>query len=217
VDPGIKGRSLAFTLIELLIVVAVIAILAALLFPVFASARRKARQTNCGSNEGQFGKAFTMYHADWDDFWPSELRPGQRLSWTESLLPYLKTQIDTLSCPDVVRTDHDTYRDVPGYAYNNRFDGRTGVVDSKIVYPSVTVCLCDEPWGTSLTNGPDPWQHGIRPEPAPEEAWKRHSGGANYLFCDAHLKWFRPEAIPNPDAIDGSSPTFALTLAPGGF
>ncbi|MEI6915893.1 MAG: prepilin-type N-terminal cleavage/methylation domain-containing protein, partial [Armatimonadota bacterium] len=39
-----------FTLIELLVVIAIIAILAAILFPVFASAREKARSTKCLNN-----------------------------------------------------------------------------------------------------------------------------------------------------------------------
>jgi prepilin-type N-terminal cleavage/methylation domain-containing protein len=43
-------RQSAFTLVELLAVVAVIAVLAAFLFPVFAQAREKARQSACLSN-----------------------------------------------------------------------------------------------------------------------------------------------------------------------
>ena len=43
------GRQ-AFTLIELLVVIDIIAILAAILFPVFATAREKARQAACQSN-----------------------------------------------------------------------------------------------------------------------------------------------------------------------
>ena len=44
-----------FTLIELLVVIAIIAILAAILFPSFATAREKARQASCMSNEKQLG------------------------------------------------------------------------------------------------------------------------------------------------------------------
>ena len=40
----------AFTLVELLVVISVIGILAAVLFPVFALARENARRTSCASN-----------------------------------------------------------------------------------------------------------------------------------------------------------------------
>jgi len=57
----------AFTIIELLIVIAIISILAAILFPVFAQVREKARQTSCASNLKQIGLAALMYDQDYDD------------------------------------------------------------------------------------------------------------------------------------------------------
>src|SRR5437870_11949394 len=67
------ARSLAmqrregFTLIEFLVVIAIIAILAAILFPVFAQARTKARQTADLSNMKQLGTAMMMYAQDYDE------------------------------------------------------------------------------------------------------------------------------------------------------
>lgn len=63
-------RRMGFTLIELLVVIAIIAILAAILFPVFASARAKARQTTCLSNLKQLSLAESMYADDWSNRWP---------------------------------------------------------------------------------------------------------------------------------------------------
>ncbi len=67
-----RGRG--FTLIELLVVIAIIAILAAILFPVFASARAAARKTACLSNMRQIGVAIEMYANDHDQAYPQSKR-----------------------------------------------------------------------------------------------------------------------------------------------
>ena len=64
------SRRTGFTLIELLVVIAIIAILAAILFPVFASAREKARQAACMSNMKQQGLAILQYSQDNDEAFP---------------------------------------------------------------------------------------------------------------------------------------------------
>ncbi len=71
------GRSLSlttsqvgFTLVELLVVIAIIAILAAILFPVFATAREKARQASCESNMHQISLGVLQYIQDYDEVMP---------------------------------------------------------------------------------------------------------------------------------------------------
>lgn len=59
-----------FSIVELLIVCAVLAILAQLLLPLFSQARRVACRTQCASNLRQFAGAFLSYSQDWNGYWP---------------------------------------------------------------------------------------------------------------------------------------------------
>lgn len=62
--PGLTGLSGAFTLIELLVVIAIIAILAAMLLPALGSAKKRAQQATCLSNQKQLALGWVMYVSD---------------------------------------------------------------------------------------------------------------------------------------------------------
>lgn len=76
--------SFAFTLVELLVVIAVIALLAALLLPSLGRGKAKAYRVQCASNARQLGLAARMY---WDDnndicfLWQLGATNGGRLYW----------------------------------------------------------------------------------------------------------------------------------------
>jgi prepilin-type N-terminal cleavage/methylation domain-containing protein/prepilin-type processing-associated H-X9-DG protein len=61
---------LAFTLVELLVVIAVIALLASLLMPVLSAAKRRAGQATCLNNLKQLGLGMQMYLDDFRDTFP---------------------------------------------------------------------------------------------------------------------------------------------------
>ena len=64
------ARRRAFTLIEILVVIAIIALLAGLLFPVFSRAREEGRKASCLNNMRQLGIAFQQYTADYRGKYP---------------------------------------------------------------------------------------------------------------------------------------------------
>ena len=67
----------AFTLIELLMVIAIIAILAALLLPVISKAKLRARQAQCSSQLKQIGVAFHAYAHDHNGRFPMQVRTNE--------------------------------------------------------------------------------------------------------------------------------------------
>jgi len=90
-----------FTLIELLVVVGILAIMAAILFPVFAHSRERARQAACLSNERQLGAAFLLYAQDSDGVVAPniESRPPIGVFWPQLISPYVHADA-CFVCPD---------------------------------------------------------------------------------------------------------------------
>lgn len=67
---GSKRVFAAFTLIELVVTIAIISVLAAFLFPVLHAAKADARKSVCLSNLRQLGTAVALYAHDYDDHLP---------------------------------------------------------------------------------------------------------------------------------------------------
>ncbi len=82
-----------FTLVEILVVVALLGALAALLFPVLARGREAGRQTTCLSNLRQQGVAIALYAEDYDGFFPWAMDPESRLVRAEIRSPVIMPDI----------------------------------------------------------------------------------------------------------------------------
>jgi len=89
-----------FTLIEFLVVIAIIAILAAMLLPVLNLAREKAHEISCVGNQKQFGTAMAMYVDSSNEFYPYGRYAGNLVSeesYIFKLQPYLVGNISGLN------------------------------------------------------------------------------------------------------------------------
>jgi len=78
-----SSRKSAFTLVELLVVIGIIAVLISILLPALAKARRSAKLVVCQSNLRQIGIWGLAYAADWNGVLPTrgESLPGTGFYW----------------------------------------------------------------------------------------------------------------------------------------
>lgn len=124
----------AFSLIEVLLVMAILALLAAISFAAMGPSRELSRQRICESNLHQLGLAFSMYQADYDGMEPVQ---GQPMQYWQLGLPRASMALDffttyvknrqVLHCPDYHRNVpiaqvFTTYNwcpdeDIPGHSY----------------------------------------------------------------------------------------------------
>ena len=184
-------RRQGFTLIQLLVVIAIIAILAAILFPVFAKAREKARQASCLSNVRQLDTALLSYVQDYDEQAMSHYYGG--ILWPQMLLPYIKN-LQIYTCPSMAtNTFNGGYDSTLGYAYNyicsNWYYPHTL---AQVKKPSETVVLVDGGyyylWYTGYYRNAIPGNatYGINGSATLKG---QHNEGNNFAFYDGHAKW----------------------------
>src|SRR5580765_3368708 len=129
----------AFTLVELLVVIGIIAVLIAILLPVLSSARKSAQSAQCASNLRQILLASTAYIQENHGYWPpahldfltknKNRWHGDRTTATgpfdfngSVLKRFLQTKRIKL-CPAFEPTKAGFEASCGGYGYNNHFIG----------------------------------------------------------------------------------------------
>jgi len=210
-----------FTLMELLVTVAIISLLAAILFPVFARARENARRASCMSNLKQIGLGIMMYVQDYDETYPpyreatSQTPPfpayqSGNWEWQHIIYSYTKnTQL--YHCPDGNSTypagDYGSYGanyyalhngavkmaavTSPSTLYVIMDSGRTYIDPSYAKAPSGAFYLP----GGGLFITPDQSGSVAAGFYQSDYANGRHFDGINVVFGDGHVKWLHSQTV----------------------
>ncbi len=193
----------AFAALEFIVVVAIVVILAAILYPVFNRASCSSRRDDCRSNLRQIALAWQQYAADENGLAPTLAVNGQFYGWSDALSAYglAPTALHCPSCRaapafNPLATGYSTYW------MNSRIAGRNLKI---IARPARTILSGDGEAGdarSAVSHLPQTWRNDEK-SPA-----FRHQGGAAYAFADGHVRWLKPERITTRSSAAGA-PTFS--------
>jgi prepilin-type processing-associated H-X9-DG protein len=199
--------------VELLVALAVLALLAALLFPVFAQAREKARQTTCAAHLKNLGTAVLIYMQDYDERFPLAayaVSSFDFVTWHDLIDPYLRNKA-VWRCPSssVGLTDAGG-KATTHYGYNARYlttirldfanvTAQEAHSLAQAAHPTETVLLTDARASLTPSWCGDDGKFLLPPSEPNTHCWGRpnflHQEGSNIAWLDGHLKWARADGF----------------------
>ena len=213
----IRNFSRAFTLIELLIVIAVIAILATIAYPVFIGIEEKAKVTKDMNNLRQIGIATQLYLNDNDGAFPG----SPTVAWMGQLHPKYLAAWNIFQSPFDVRGPSELGNATTPVSYGINGNNIVGTSADKISNASIFILFAPAQasgatvsfQGTALTAAP-----GVTvlraTSPGGPAIGGTHSSRqkVNALFADLHLENMTWSVFTNTPA--GSDPSAAQRWSP---
>ena len=200
----------AFTLWEILGVLCIIAIVTAILYPVYQRPRYNNHRSSCQSDLKQLGLAFIQYTQDYDEQFPRGVTALNN-GWAGEIFPYVKST-GIYHCPD-----DPTAGDHISYAENQRI---AGLNLDKFSDAQYTVALYES---TTLNCDPStPETVSMTGLTAPQDSTRHDSIATtfalNFLAVDGHVRMIKPGQIssglnavsPKQAMIRGDMMTFAI-------
>ena len=178
-----RGFRQGFTFVELMVALSIILILAAILFPVFARAREKGRQSSCAANLQNIGIALRIYAAEHYGHFP----PRDNDLW--ALVPRCLPDPEALECPTATGLARLSVRlgfvpEPEGLLPDGTVPGRRLGPEGRPIDYIYRGGFCDDD---------DP-----RTPLAGDSSDSRHNGGGNYLHVDGSVKWRMP-SVDDPE------------------
>jgi prepilin-type processing-associated H-X9-DG protein len=205
-------RTRGLSVVELLACIAIIGVLAAVLFPVVNAMRGRARQATCTSNLRQIHVALSLYIQDSDSLYPAAVNPSDSAHperWSEFpafmaavptlpqfhvlLRPFTKTT-DVFRCP----SDNGLQMDEPFPGWFLTADpssyavyGTSYFYQSKLSRLRASDPTVIHPSDTMTVMDADGKWHGSASEPQDAGTARRY----NLLFADGHVKTLNHTAL----------------------